>query len=71
MRKNNICKGAQSAKTDIEKILTRREDSGITVNEAVNELASNMYTIRDPTKDKPFELVMVKHYIFYFKAIYI
>ena len=54
-------KGAQAAKTEIEKILTRREAVGITVAEAVDELANIMYTIRDPTKDKPFELEMVRN----------
>ena len=51
-------KGAQAAKTEVEKILTKREQSGITCAEAVNELATIMYTIRDPSKDKPFELEM-------------
>ena len=51
-------KGAQAAKTEVEKILTKREQSGITCVEAVNELANIMYTIRDPSKDKPFELEM-------------
>ena len=51
-------KGAQAAKTEIEKILTKREQSGITVKEAITELANIMYTIRDPSKDKPFELEM-------------
>merc|ERR1711991_985730 len=50
--------GAQAAKTEVEKILTKREQSGITCVEAVNELANIMYTIRDPSKDKPFELEM-------------
>ena len=51
-------KGAQAAKTELEKILSKREQNGITVSEAVNELATIMYTIRDPSKDKPFELEM-------------
>lgn len=51
-------KGAQAAKTEIEKTLAKREQSGITVQEAVQELANIMYTIRDPSKDKPFELEM-------------
>lgn len=51
-------KGDQAAKTEVEKILTKREQSGITCEEAVTELANIMYTIRDPSKDKPFELEM-------------
>jgi len=51
-------KGANAAKTEVEKILTKRADSGITCTEAVTELARIMYTIRDPSKDKPFELEM-------------
>jgi len=51
-------KGAQAAKTELEKLLTKRGNAGISCAEAVNELASILYTIRDPSKDKPFELEM-------------
>lgn len=52
-------KGAQAAKTEVEKILNRvASTGGITCREAVLELAKIMYVIRDPSKDKPFELEM-------------
>jgi 20S proteasome subunit alpha 7 len=51
-------KGAQAAKTELEKILSKRGSAGISCAEAVNELATILYTIRDPSKDKPFELEM-------------
>ena len=51
-------KGANAAKTEVEKILTKRGEAGITCAEAVEECARIMYTIRDPSKDKPFELEM-------------
>jgi 20S proteasome subunit alpha 7 len=51
-------KGAQAAKTELEKILSKRGSAGISCAEAVTELASILYTIRDPSKDKPFELEM-------------
>ena len=51
-------KGAQAARTELEKILSRRGEAGITCREAVGELAKILYVIRDPSKDKPFELEM-------------
>ena len=51
-------KGAQAAKTEIEKILTKSGTTGISSRQAVNELANILYTIRDPSKDKPFEIEM-------------
>jgi 20S proteasome subunit alpha 7 len=51
-------KGANAAKTEIEKILNKRGDAGLTCAEAVEELAYILYTIRDPSKDKPFEIEM-------------
>lgn len=51
-------KGANAAKTEVEKILTKRGEAGISCEEAVTELARIMYTIRDLSKDKPFELEM-------------
>ena len=51
-------KGANAAKTELEKILNKRGDAGISSREAVEELAQILYTIRDPTKDKPFEIEM-------------
>lgn len=51
-------KGANAAKTEIEKILNNRGDAGLTCAEAVEELAYILYTIRDPSKDKPFEIEM-------------
>lgn len=51
-------KGANAAKTEIEKILNKRGDAGLTCAEAVEELAYILYTIRDHSKDKPFEIEM-------------
>jgi 20S proteasome subunit alpha 7 len=51
-------KGAQAAKTEIEKILTKSGTAGISSRQAVTELANILYTIRDPSKDKPFEIEM-------------
>jgi len=51
-------KGAQAAKTEIEKVLNKRGDAGISCVEAVDELANILYTIRDLSKDKPFEIEM-------------
>jgi 20S proteasome subunit alpha 7 len=51
-------KGGQAARTELEKILSKRSESGITCNEAIGELARILHTIRDPSKDKPFELEM-------------
>jgi len=49
-------KGAQAAKTELEKITSRMEENGLTCRQAVKELAKIMHTIRDTSKDKPFEL---------------
>jgi len=51
-------KGAQAAKTEIEKLLTKAGNTGISSAEAVTELAKILHVIRDPSKDKPFELEM-------------
>lgn len=52
-------KGAQMAKTEIEKLLTRVGGSeGISCREAVKEIANILWTIRDVSKDKPFEIDM-------------
>ena len=51
-------KGAQAARTELEKILTKRNETGITCAEAIDETARILHTIRDPNKDKPFELEM-------------
>lgn len=51
-------KGAQAARTELEKILSKRSENGITCAEAVDEMARILHTIRDPSKDKPFELEM-------------
>ncbi len=51
-------KGGQAARTELEKILSKRNETGITCNEAIGEMARILHTIRDPSKDKPFELEM-------------
>ena len=51
-------KGAQAARTELEKVLNSRQERGITCLEAVDELARILHIIRDPSKDKPFELEM-------------
>ncbi len=51
-------KGAQAARTELEKILNNRPERGITCLEAIDEVARILHTIRDPSKDKPFELEM-------------
>lgn len=51
-------KGAQAAKTEIEKLIIRNGEAGVSCRQAVNELARILHEIRDPTKDKPFELEM-------------
>jgi len=51
-------KAANAARTEIEKLLVKRGEAGLSSNEAVAELAKIMYTIRDVSKDKPFELEM-------------
>jgi 20S proteasome subunit alpha 7 len=49
-------KGANAAKTEIEKLLNKQGTAGITCRDAVNELARILHVIRDPAKDKPLEL---------------
>jgi len=49
-------KGAQAAKTELEKVMNRASENGITCREAVKQVAAIMHTIRDTSKDKPFEL---------------
>jgi len=51
-------KGAAAARTELEKILNKKGEAGITCREAIQELARILYQIRDPSKDKPFELEM-------------
>jgi len=52
-------KGAQMAKTEIEKIFGRVGGSeGISCREAVSEMSNILYAIRDTSKDKPFEVDM-------------
>lgn len=53
-------KGANAAKTEVEKVLQRAGTSGteITCREAIKELARIMYVVRDASRDKPFELEM-------------
>lgn len=53
-------KGANAAKTEVEKLLQRAGSNGteITCVEAVKELARIMYVVRDSSRDKPFELEM-------------
>lgn len=51
-------KGANAAKTEIEKLLSRSGQSGVSCRDAIKELARILYTIRDPSKDRPFELEM-------------
>lgn len=49
-------KGTNAAKTELEKVLSKAGAAGITSRQAVVELSKILYTIRDPSKDKPFEL---------------
>jgi len=52
-------KGAQAANTEIEKLYGKTGGiNGITCAEALNHLAQILYTVRDTTNDKPFELEM-------------
>lgn len=51
-------KGANSAKTELEKILNKHGSSGITAREAVVELAKILHLIRDQGKEKPLEIEM-------------
>jgi len=51
-------KGANAAKTEIEKLLNKAGSQGIDCRTAVQELAKILQLIRDPAKDKPLELEM-------------
>jgi len=51
-------KGANAAKTELEKILNKRGTAGITCKEAVFELAKILQLVRDQSKEKPLELEM-------------
>jgi 20S proteasome subunit alpha 7 len=51
-------KGATAAKTEIEKLIVKAGAAGVDSRTAVKELAKILYTVRDPSKDKPFELEM-------------
>lgn len=51
-------KGANAAKTELEKLLNNRGVTGISCREAVVQLARILNTIRDPSKDKSIELEM-------------
>merc|ERR1712224_354739 len=51
-------KGAQAARTELEKLLNNRAEGGIACADAVNEVARILHVIRDPSKDRPFELEM-------------
>lgn len=51
-------KGAQASKTELEKLINKSGANGITSAEAVKELAKILYTIRDLSRDKPFEIEM-------------
>eukprot|EP00606_Chrysophyceae_sp_TOSAG23-5_P000276 GSChrysophyteH2.ASY1.ANO1.789.1 assembled CDS len=50
--------GAQAARTELEKLLNNRAEGGIACADAVNEVARILHVIRDPSKDRPFELEM-------------
>mmetsp|Transcript_37132 Transcript_37132/g.27445 ORF Transcript_37132/g.27445 Transcript_37132/m.27445 type:complete len:287 (+) Transcript_37132:52-912(+) len=51
-------KGANAAKTEIEKLLNKQGSTGISCRDAVKELARILQVIRDPAKDKPLEIEM-------------
>jgi 20S proteasome subunit alpha 7 len=51
-------KGTNAAKTELEKVIIKYGEAGVSCRDAVNELAKILHTIRDPSKDKPFELEM-------------
>mmetsp|Transcript_52055 Transcript_52055/g.102737 ORF Transcript_52055/g.102737 Transcript_52055/m.102737 type:complete len:275 (+) Transcript_52055:53-877(+) len=51
-------KGANAAKTELEKILNRAGNDGITCQKAVMELGKILHLIRDTSKEKPLELEM-------------
>mmetsp|Transcript_2729 Transcript_2729/g.2932 ORF Transcript_2729/g.2932 Transcript_2729/m.2932 type:complete len:269 (+) Transcript_2729:75-881(+) len=49
-------KGANAAKTELEKVLYKYGTAGISSRQAVKELARVLQTIRDPAKDKSLEI---------------
>merc|ERR1719421_2507189 len=52
-------KGAQAANTELEKLFSKKGGvNGISCAEAVEQLARIIYTVRDLSNDKPFELEM-------------
>lgn len=51
-------KGANAAKTELEKVLNKYGSLGITCLQAVTELARILQVIRDETREKPLELEM-------------
>eukprot|EP01006_Ploeotia_vitrea_P019082 TRINITY_DN51151_c0_g1_i1.p1 TRINITY_DN51151_c0_g1~~TRINITY_DN51151_c0_g1_i1.p1 ORF type:complete len:272 (+),score=4.73 TRINITY_DN51151_c0_g1_i1:30-845(+) len=52
-------KGSQAANTELEKIYVKHGGiEGLTCKEAVKYIAQIMYTVRDSSNDKPFELEM-------------
>jgi len=51
-------KGTNAAKTEIEKLLNKHGNAGITSRQAVNELSKILQLIRDPSKDKALEVEM-------------
>eukprot|EP01036_Dinobryon_divergens_P029811 gene29811-38965_t len=51
-------KGANNAKTELEKLLTKHAVEGISCNQAVFELAKILQLIRDESREKPLELEM-------------
>ncbi|BEI86137.1 hypothetical protein CcaverHIS002_0604240 [Cutaneotrichosporon cavernicola] len=55
-----VGKGKALAKTELEKIIARETDggSGITVREAVNEIARIIYLVHNDNEDREFELEM-------------
>lgn len=52
----SVGKGAQAAKTELEKVIVKFGEDGINCRQAIKELARILHTIRDPSKDKPFEI---------------
>jgi len=51
-------KGANAAKTELEKLLNKYGTTGLTVKEAIVDIAKILYVIQDQSKDKPIELEM-------------
>lgn len=51
-------RGQNSAKTELEKLLNKQGNEGITSRQAIIELANILHTIRDSSKEKPLEIEM-------------